>query len=258
MKSHEFLAEADSTKFYEIKRGDTLSRIAIDKDTTVDAIMALNQGNRAIRDRDTIYAGGVIKLPTKTTGFDPSTRVKRQGAASTDTPDDIAKIGSQEFPKTSGPKVGPNADMGGENFGIDNPDWELPTVELGFGDPGYTPLIGNRVEKRPDGNWYFPDGARARPDVARFAEKRLKDVGSQKTLAPAPSNTRRAPGGRPSDITAPTRPGQVRTVANDISPIPGAWMTDRFGSPRLGRTHQGIGLHADVGTPVLAPNSSKV
>ena len=50
MKAHEFLAEADSTKSYEIKRGDTLSKIARDNSTTVNAIMDLNRDNRAIRD----------------------------------------------------------------------------------------------------------------------------------------------------------------------------------------------------------------
>jgi hypothetical protein len=271
MKAHEFLAEAEATKSYEIKPGDTLTKIASKNSTTIDAIMDLNRGNRSIRDRDTIYAGGTIKLPTTSTGFDSDTRVKRQGSTSVDKPDGIAKIGNQEFPKTPGPKVGPNDDMGEFDPGIDDTDWEFPTVELGFGDPGYTPLIGNRVEKRPDGNWYYPDGAKAKPSVAQFAEKRLKDLdivkakdlGSQKfPMTPGPKSSlgrdRRVPGGKASDVKLPTRPDQLRPEEKDISPIPDAYMTDRFGSPRGGRTHQGIDLHADIGTPILAPNNGKV
>ena len=150
MKVYEFLTEAEDTKSYEIQRGDTLSKIAKDNSTTVDAIMYLNQGNKAIRNRDLIYAGSTIKLPTTSTGFDSDARVKRQGSTSVNKTDDIAKIGNQEF----------------------------PTVELGFGDPGYTPIIGNKVEKRSNGNWYYPGNPYpVRPDVARFAEKRLKDLG---------------------------------------------------------------------------------
>jgi murein DD-endopeptidase MepM/ murein hydrolase activator NlpD len=266
MKAHEFLAE-DSTKSYEIQRGDTLTKIARDNGTTVDAIMDLNRGNKAVRDQDTIYAGGTIKLPkTSSDQPDPGGQGKRKPADVTK-PDDIAKIGNQEFPLTKAP--GPNDDMGGKDFGIDDPDWEFPTVELGFGDPGYTPIIGNQVEKRPNGNWYYPGNPYpVRPDVARFAEKRLKDLdivkskdlGNQKfpmTKGPKVSSPDSGKD-KKSDVKLPTRPGQVRPESRDISPIPGAYMTDRFGSPRGGRTHQGIDLHADRGTPVLAPNTGKV
>jgi len=298
MKAHEFLAEEEATKSYEIKRGDTLSDLARINDTTVDAIMDLNKGNRAIRDRDTIYAGGTIKLPTKSTGFDPDARVKRQG--STDRPDDIAKIGNQKFPDTPAPKVGPNDDIGGDQFGIDDTDWEYPTVELGFGDPGYTPIIGNRVEKHPDGDWYYPDGARAKPLVAQFAEKRLKDLdivkskdlGSQKfpmTKSPgvdkskasgpnqSDAETRRlarmnVPKPKPT-VKPPAKPEKdqgdktkkrstyMPPDQEDISPIAtDGWLTDKFGSFRVGRKngHEGIDLHAPIGTPVLSPNNAKV
>lgn len=276
MKVHEFLIEADTTKSYEIQRGDTLSRIARDNSTTVDAIMDLNQGNKSIRDRDTIYAGGTIKLPTTSTGFDPATRVKRQGSTDVGKPDDIAKIGNQEFPRTKGPGApDSNDDMDKFDPGIDDTDWDFPTVELGFGDPGYTPLIGNRVEKRPDGNWYYPGNPfPVRPNVARFAEKRLKDLdivkskdlGSQtfpntrgpdlvKPKEPDSKEKPAIPSVAPKSKTKmPVRPGQK----DDISPIDGAWVTDKFGSPRFGRMHQGIDLHADVGTPIVAPNNGKV
>ena len=91
MKAHEFLTEAESTKSYEIKPGDTLSRLALDNSTTVDAIMDLNRGNRAIRDRNTIYAGGIIKLPTTSTGFDTDARVKRQRATDVNKPDAVVR-----------------------------------------------------------------------------------------------------------------------------------------------------------------------
>ena len=276
MKSYEFLTE-DSTKSYEIQRGDTLSQIARDNSTTVDAIMDLNRGNRAIRDRDTIYAGSTIKLPTTSTGFDSDARVKRQGSTDVDKPDDIAKIGNQKFPNTPAPSVGPNDDMGGKDFGVDEPDWEYPTVELGFGDPGYTPLIGGRVEKHPDGNWYYPDGAKAKPVVAQFAEKRLKDLdivkskdlGSQKfPMTKVPGD---APPGGPPRVSSkdkntgprPTRPDQGR----DQSPMPGVKSGSGFGprkAPTLGdrivgsTDHQGVDFPAPIGTSVYAPNKAKV
>ena len=258
MKAHEFLAEADSTKSYEIQRGDTLTKIARDNSTTVDAIMSLNQGSKAIRDRDTIYAGGTIKVPVQSTGFDTGTRVKRQGATSTNKPDDVPKIGNQEFPKTPAPKAGPNADMGGDNFGIDDPDWERPTVELGFGDPGYTPIVGNRVEKRQDGNWYFPDGARARPDVARFAEKRLKDLGSKPAPGPGPNDNM---GGDNFGIR------DKGWDQKDILPIQDAPITSRFGPrpapvlPNGGfgtKNHQGVDFGVPKGTSVRSPNNAVV
>lgn len=49
-----------------------------------------------------------------------------------------------------------------------------PTVKLGFGDPGYTPLIANKVEKRSDGKWYYPgNNSPVKPDVAKYAETQL-------------------------------------------------------------------------------------
>ena len=302
MKAHEFLIEAEATKSYKIKPGDTLSRIAKDNSTTVNAIMDLNRDNRAVRDRDTIYAGGTIKIPTTSTGFDSDARVKRQGATSADksdtvakignqefpltkVPDDVAKIGNQEFPLTKGPDApGANDDMGGKNFGIDDTEWEFPTVELGFGDPGYAPLTGKtHVEKRPDGKWYYTsNGVMAKPDVARFAEKRLnglyvvksKDIGSQKfpmTKGPTP-NTGSTPNLPPRVSTKdkntssrPTRPGQEE---DDLSPIPGVDIGSPFGRrppPKLPRgkgfgsdNHQGVDFKVRVGTPVYAPNNAVV
>ena len=273
MKAHEFLTEAEDTKSYEIKPGDTLTKIASKNSTTIDAIMDLNQGNRAIRDRDTIYAGGTIKIPTTSTGFDTDARVKRQGATDVNKPDAVVKIGNQEFPLTKGPGApGANDNMGGKNFGIDDTDWEFPTVELGFGDPGYTPLIGSQVEKRPDGNWYYPGNPfPVRPNVSRFAEKRLKDLdivkakdlGSQKfpmTKGPDSKEKTAVPAiaPRPKD-KLPTKSGQFGLEKNDISPIPGSVVTDEFGVLRKGnRVHQGIDMRAIVGTLVLAPNNGRV
>ena len=278
MKAHEFLAEADSTKSYEIKRGDTLSDLARTNGTTVDAIMDLNQGNKAIRDRDTIYAGNTIQIPkTSSDQPDPGGQGKRK-QADVAKPDDVAKIGNQEFTITPGPGApGPNDDMGGENFGIDNPEWEFPTVELGFGDPGYTPIIGNRVEKRPNGNWYYPENPfPVRPDVARFAEKRLKDldivkskdIGSQKfPMTRGPKVPDSGPDKKPN-IKGPTRPGQVRPDGNDMSPIPDTPMTSGFGkrkAPRLSGDmgfgsdfHQGVDFPVPEGTSVYAPNNAVV
>jgi murein DD-endopeptidase MepM/ murein hydrolase activator NlpD len=303
MKAHEFLAEADSTKSYEIKRGDTLSRIARDNSTTVNAIMDLNRDNRAIRDRDTIYAGGTIKIPTTSTGTDSDARIKRQGATSADKSDTVAKIGNQEFPLTKGPDApGANDDMGGDNFGIDDTEWEFPTVELGFGDPGYAPLTGKtHVERRPDGNWYYTsNGVMAKPDVARFAEKRFnglyvvksKDIGSQKFPMTKGPGVDKSKASSPDQSDAETerlaRMNALKTKSavkppakpekdqgdktkkrstymppdqEDISPIAtDGWLTDKFGSSRVGRKsgHEGIDLHAPIGTPVLAPNNAKV
>ena len=299
MKAHEFLTEAEDTKSYEIKPGDTLTKIASKNSTTIDAIMDLNRGNRAIRDRDTIYAGGTIKLPTTSTGFDSDARVKRQGSTDVDKPDDVAKIGNQKFPLTKGPGVPNNDDMGGKDFGIDDTEYEFPTVELGFGDPGYAPLTGKtQVERRPDGNWYYTsNGVMAKPDVARFAEKRYnglyvvksKDIGSQqfpmtkgpgvdKSKASGPNQSdaenerlARMNSSKPKPTVKPPEKDQgdktkkrstyMPPDQEDISPIAtDGWLTDKFGSSRVGRKngHEGIDLHAPIGTPVLSPNNAKV
>jgi LysM repeat protein len=68
----EFIAE-DSTKSVTVQRGDTLSRIASDNGTTVDAIVKLNN----IANPDRIYPGDVIKIPGGQ--GDPGGRMKRQG-----------------------------------------------------------------------------------------------------------------------------------------------------------------------------------
>ena len=256
MKAYEFLTEADSTKSYEIKPGDNLTKIASKNNTTIDAIMDLNRDNRAIRDRDTIYAGGTIKIPSTSTGFDSDARVKRQGSTDVDKPDDIAKIGTQEFPLTKGP--GPNDDMGGTDFGIKDPNWEFPTVELGFGDPGYTPIIGNKLEKRKDGEWYYPGNSYpVEPRVAQFAEKRLRDLGRK----PGPNDDMGGDnfGIRDKDWKTPS--------VKDILPIQDARVTSRFGPrkapvlPNGGfgtKNHQGVDFGVPRGTPVHSPNNAVV
>jgi murein DD-endopeptidase MepM/ murein hydrolase activator NlpD len=257
MKAHEFLAEAEATKSYEIKRGDTLSDLARTNNTTIDAIMDLNRGNRAIRDRDTIYAGSTIKIPTISTGFDSDTRVKRQGSTDTTKPDGIAKIGNQEFPKTPAPKVGPDSDMGEFDPGIDDENWDFPTVELGFGDPGYTPIIGNKLEKRSNGNWYYPgDRMPVEPRVARFAEKRLKDLSIVKSKD---IGSQKFPMTKSPDLDA--------VKLKDILPIQDAKITSKFG-PRSGpvlpnggfgtKNHQGVDFGVPRGTLVYSPNNAVV
>ena len=257
MKSHEFLIEAEATKSYEIKPGDTLTKIASKNGTTIDAIMDLNRGNRAIRDRDTIYAGGTIKIPTASTGTDSGARVKRFPAPSVNNPVAVPKIGSREFPLTKGPDApGANDDMGGKNFGIDDPDWDSPTAEPDTQHPvgtvvkldwSKTPYrdLGPLI-KKPNGSWYTLDGKNRATDkkVIAMAEK----------ASPVPKSS----SSKASNVKLPTRPDQLRPEEKDISPIPGAQMTDRFGSPRGGRTHPGIDLRAIVGTEVVAPNNGKV
>jgi murein DD-endopeptidase MepM/ murein hydrolase activator NlpD len=192
--------------------------------------------------------------------------------------------------------------MGGKDFGIDDTEWEFPTVELGFGDPGYAPLTGKtHVERRPDGNWYYTsNGAMAKPDVAKFAEKRYnglyvvksKDIGSQQfpmTKSPGVDKSK-ASGPDQSDaeterlarmnsskpkptVKPPAKPEKdqgdktkkrstyMPPDQEDISPIAtDGWPTDKFGSFRVGRKngHEGIDLHAPIGTPVLSPNNAKV
>jgi murein DD-endopeptidase MepM/ murein hydrolase activator NlpD len=265
MKAHEFLIEAEATKSYEIKPGDTLTKIASRNNTTIDAIMDLNRGTRAIRDRDTIYAGGTIKIPTASTGTDSDARVKRQGATSVNKTDDVAKIGNQKFPLTKGPGApGANDDMSGKNFGIDDPDWESPTAEPDTQHPvgtvvkldwSKTPYrdLGPLI-KKPNGSWYTLDGKN------RATDKKVISMAEKASPVPKSSsdNARQVPGGGASNVKLPTRPDQLRPEEKDISPIPGAQMTDRFGSPRGGRTHQGIDLRAIVGTEVVAPNNGKV
>jgi LysM repeat protein len=73
----EFIAEG-STKSITVQRGDTLSRIAQDNSTTVDALVKLNN----ISNPDRIYPGDVIKLPGGQ--GDPGGLAKRQGAGQSD------------------------------------------------------------------------------------------------------------------------------------------------------------------------------
>ena len=58
------------------------------------------------------------------------------------------------------------------------------TVSLGFGDPGYTPFVGNKVEKRSDGNWYRPGGDMPVPsNVAKHAETQLAQQNKGQNVA---------------------------------------------------------------------------
>ena len=58
------------------------------------------------------------------------------------------------------------------------------TVRLGFGDPGYTPFVGNKVEKRSDGNWYRPGGDMPVPsNVAKHAETQLAQQNKGQNVA---------------------------------------------------------------------------
>ena len=270
MKAHEFLVEADSNKSYEIKRGDTLSKIAQDNSTTVNAIMDLNRGNKAIRDRDTIYAGGTIKIPTTSTGFDVDARVKRQGATSVDNPDKVAKIGNQEFPLTKGPDAsGANDDMGGKNFGIDDTDWESPTD-----DPGTQHPVGTVVKldwsktpyrdlgpliKKPNGSWYTLDGKN------RATDKKIISMAEKASPAAGPK-------AGPNDDMGGDNFGirdkdWKNSPVKDILPIKDARVTSRFGAraapPLPGgghgtKNHQGVDFAVPRGTSVYAPNNAVV
>jgi len=266
MKSYEFLTEAEATKSYKIKPGDTLTKIASRNSTTIDAIMDLNRGNRAIRDRDTIYAGSTIKIPTNSTGFDTDARVKRQGAKSVDKPDTVAKIGNQEFPLTKGPGApGANDDMGGKNFGIDDTDWESPTdepatkhpvgtvVKLDWSKTPYRDL--GPLIKKPNGSWYTLDGK------SRATDKKVISMAEKASPVPKSSSggARQVPNGGVSNVKLPTRPGQLRPEEKDMSPIPDSVVTGEFNEKREGdRLHKGIDLRAPIGTPILAPNNSQV
>jgi murein DD-endopeptidase MepM/ murein hydrolase activator NlpD len=270
MKSYEFLTEAEDTKSYEIKPGDTLTKIASKNSTTIDAIMDLNRGNRAIRDRDTIYAGGTIKIPTTSTGFDSDARIKRQGATSGDKPDDVAKIGNQKFPLTKGPGApDANDDMGGKNFGIDDTDWESPTAEPDTQHPvgtvvkldwSKTPYrdLGPLI-KKPNGSWYTLDGKNRATDkkVISMAEKASPEAGRQA----GPNDDM---GGDNFGIldkrwnTAPPK---------DILPIKDAGISSPFGpreAPRLPnggfgtKNHQGVDFRVPRGTTVYSPNNAVV
>jgi murein DD-endopeptidase MepM/ murein hydrolase activator NlpD len=266
MKSYEFLTEAEAIKSYEIKPGDTLTKIARENSTTIDAIMDLNRGNRAIRDRDTIYAGSTIKIPTNSTGFDTDARVKRQGAKSVDKPDTVAKIGNQEFPLTKGPGApGANDDMGGKNFGIDDTDWESPTdepatkhpvgtvVKLDWSKTPYRDL--GPLIKKPNGSWYTLDGK------SRATDKKVISMAEKASPVPKSSSggARQVPGSEASNLKLPTRPDQLRLEPNDTSPIPGSGRTGEFLEKRPNsKLHKGIDLRAPIGTPVLAPNNAQV
>lgn len=73
MLAKEFITE-DSVKSITVKRDDTLSKIAQDNSTTVDAILKIND----IADPNRIYPGDVIKIPSDR--GDPGGMKKRQGS----------------------------------------------------------------------------------------------------------------------------------------------------------------------------------
>jgi hypothetical protein len=63
------------------------------------------------------------------------------------------------------------------------------TVSLGFGDPGYTPFVGNKVEKRSDGNWYRPGGDMPVPsNVAKHAETQLAQQNKGQNVVTPPAD----------------------------------------------------------------------
>jgi murein DD-endopeptidase MepM/ murein hydrolase activator NlpD len=122
-------------------------------------------------------------------------------------------------------------------------DWsKTPYRDLG-------PLV-----KKPDGSWYTLDGKN------RATDKKIISMAEKASPVPksSSSGSRSVPGGGASNVKLPTRPDQLRPEANDISPVPDSGWTDAFGEPRGGRTHPGIDLRADIGTPVVAPNNGKV
>jgi len=274
MKSYEFLTEAEATKSYEIKPGDTLTKIARENSTTIDAIMDLNRGNRAIRDRDTIYAGGTIKIPTTSTGTDSDAQVKRFPANTVDKPDTVAKIGNQQFPLTKGPSApGANDDMGGKNFGIDDTDWESPTAEPDTQHPvgtvvkldwSKTPYrdLGPLI-KKPNGSWYTLDGKNRATDkkIISMAEKSSPEAGPRAGPRAGPNNDM---GG---DNFGILDKGWDTAPPKDILPIKDAEITSRFGPrkapvlPNGGfgtKNHQGVDFGVPRGTPVHSPNNAVV
>ena len=68
---------------FVIKQGDTLSKIAQANGTTVDAILAANKGNAAVKSANLIIAGGNLNLPDKVAapagGVAPGTGVPAGG-----------------------------------------------------------------------------------------------------------------------------------------------------------------------------------
>jgi hypothetical protein len=82
---------------------------------------------------------------------------------------------------------------------------------LGFGDPGYTPIIGNKLEKRSDGKWYYSIYGNNTPvrraDVIKHAETQLAKQRSTTTPSPgpqpaAPASRSVAPESRPSGASS--------------------------------------------------------
>lgn len=70
------VSAAIPTETYLIKEGDTLSEIARDKNTTVEAIM---KANSQIVDKDEIEAGATIEIPKEDDGLTPTQRALRAG-----------------------------------------------------------------------------------------------------------------------------------------------------------------------------------
>jgi len=243
MKSYEFLTEDDDsskTQSYTVQRGDTLTKIAAAHGTTVDAIMALNQGK--INNPDKIYANDVIKIPADVVV--PGGRVKRQ-AADTITPDPAAK--SKDASSNDRPKDKSDSPATVHPVGtVVKPDWSTtPYRDLGA-------LI-----KKPNGAWYTLDGKNRATDEKVIAM-------AERLPAVDPSGPNDTMGG---DNFGITDPGWENPSAKDILPIRDARITSRFGSraapplPGSGfgtKNHQGVDFGVPVGTPVYAPSSAVV
>jgi murein DD-endopeptidase MepM/ murein hydrolase activator NlpD len=78
-------------------------------------------------------------------------------------------------------------------------------------------------------------------------------------MAEKASPVPKSPSSKASNVKSTRPPNQLRPEARDISPIPGSVVTGEFDEKREGgRLHKGIDLRAPIGTPILAPNNSRV
>ena len=68
---------APTENTYKIEGGDTLSALAKRWNTTIDAIIAANQGNSAIKSRKIIIKGGVINIPSGAAPVQPEKKEEK-------------------------------------------------------------------------------------------------------------------------------------------------------------------------------------
>lgn len=199
---------------YTVQRGDTLSDIATAQfrgDPNASSTSSAQQVT-------TPAVGTTVTKPAQNANVAPAgqkaiTPVAGGQPPRYKTPQEYdAEIA--RFSKTSNPALAPNAryiaTLRAEKAAVERGDTQGPIKSnLGITDQGLSRVFGN-LEKKADGNWYFPGGYKVRdPRLIRAAEKSISTPQDQSTGQKATTNV-------PSSKPAAGNAGQKATT--NVSP----------------------------------------